>query len=55
MLEVSEPERTLYLTVPVETDETFFQRRFAQAAIQRYQLKLLIYDPMMEEILEWTT
>ena len=55
MLEVSEPDRQLYLAVPLEIYETFFQSRFAQAAIQRYQLNLLIYDPVREEILEWTT
>ena len=55
MLENSDPDRMLYLAIPVETYETFFQSRFAQTAVQRHQLKLLIYDPVMEEILEWTT
>ena len=53
MLEINEPDRMLYLAVPLETYETFFQSRFAQAAIQRHQLKLLIYEPVLEEILEW--
>ena len=53
MLEVNEPDRKLYLAVPFETYQTFFQSRFAQVAIERYQLKLIIYDPIMEEIIQW--
>jgi hypothetical protein len=44
MLEVNEPDRQLYLAVPLETYETFFQRRFTQVAVERHQLKLIIYN-----------
>lgn len=53
MLEVTEPNRQLYLAVPLETYETFFQSRFAQVAIERHQLKLIVYDPIIEEIVIW--
>ncbi|MGB0562799.1 MAG: XisH family protein [Spirulinaceae cyanobacterium] len=53
MLEVREPERDLYLAVPLDAHRTFFQSRFAQTAIQRHALKLIIYDPIVEEIVEW--
>ena len=53
MLEVKEPERQLYLAVPLETYETFFQSRFAQTAIERHQLKLIVYNPISEEIVQW--
>ena len=53
MLEVKEPDRLLYLAVPLETYRTFFQSRFAQVAIERYQLQLLVYEPMTEEIVQW--
>jgi len=53
MLEINEPERLLYLAVPRETYQTFFQSRFAQLAIDRYQIKLIVYDPIMEEIVQW--
>lgn len=53
MLEVKEPDRLLYLAVPLETYRTFFQSRFARMAIERYQLKLLIYEPITEEIVQW--
>jgi hypothetical protein len=35
MLEVHEPDRSLYLAVPLDAYETFFQTRFAQTAIAR--------------------
>ncbi len=53
MLEVKEPERQLYLAIPTETYETFFQSRFAQIAVARHQLKLIIYNPIAEEIVTW--
>jgi len=53
MLEVNEPNRQLYLAVPLETYETFFQSRFAQVAIERHQLKLIVYNPIVEEIVKW--
>ena len=53
MLEVKAPERELYLAVPVEIYASFFQSRFAQISIERYQLKLIIYNPTIEEIVTW--
>jgi XisH protein len=52
-LEEKQPERTVYLAVPDETYQDFFQLTFIQRAIQRYQVKLIIYDPYKEEILQW--
>jgi hypothetical protein len=53
MLEVKEPDRQLYLAVPIDTYDTFFQSRFAQTAIQRHQISLIVYSPSLEEILQW--
>ncbi len=53
MLEVNEPARQLYLAVPLETYETFFQSQFAQVAVARHQLKLIVYEPVTEEIVQW--
>jgi hypothetical protein len=36
-----------------ETDRTFFQSRFAQLAIDRPQIELIVDDPIMEEIVQW--
>ena len=53
MLEAKEPDRQLYLAVPLETYDTFFQSRFAQTAIERHQLNLIVYNPILEEIVQW--
>lgn len=52
-LEEQEPERIVYLAIPVETYQDFFQLPFIQRAIERYQVKLIIYDPKLEEIKQW--
>lgn len=50
---MTEPLRTLYLAVPTDIFNTFFQERFTQAVIKQYDLKTLAYDPNLEEIVEW--
>ena len=52
-LQKKEPERTLYLAVPAEAYETFFVRPFVQSAIASFSLKLLIYAPDREVIVQW--
>jgi XisH protein len=52
-LEENEPERDLYLAVPFDAYKTFFQTRLAQIAVRRHQLKLIIYEPIMEVIVQW--
>ncbi len=52
-LEYEEPERTLYLAVPMDTYDTFFVSGFGQLAVQRFQLKLLVYQAKQEEIVRW--
>jgi len=50
---MSEPERILYLAVPFDTFDTFFQERFVQEAVRLYQLKLVVYDLVKEVFIEW--
>lgn len=52
-LQMTEPSRTLYLAVPTDIFNTFFQERFTQVVIKQYDLKTLAYDPNLEEIVEW--
>jgi len=52
-LRLTEPERDLYLAVPEDVYDEFFRRRFIQRIIIEYQLKLLIFNPEKEEILQW--
>ena len=52
-LEQESPERLLYLAVPLNTYRTFFKTTFIQNIIHRYQIYLLIYDVVKEEIRQW--
>lgn len=52
-LETEEPDRILYLAIPLNISDTFFARRFVQLILQKYQVKLIIFDPEQEEIVQW--
>ena len=52
-LRLLEPDRTLYLAVPEDVYNEFFSRRFIQRVIVEHQLKLLIFNPIQEEIVQW--
>jgi len=52
-LRLTDPDRTLYLAVPEDVYNEFFTRRFIQRVIVEHQLKLLIFNPNQEEIVQW--
>lgn len=52
-LETQESERILYLAIPLGVYHAFFKLEFIKIVIQRSQLKLIIYDPIQEVIVEW--
>jgi hypothetical protein len=53
-LEVSkEPDRILYLAVPVDTYEIFLRFEPAKTVIERYAVRLIIYSPNQEVIDQW--
>jgi len=52
-LEEQQPDRVLYLAVPLGAYKAFFTLPFVETVIERFQLSLLIYDPKNEVILEW--
>ena len=52
-LQMRESKRTLYLAVPIDTFESFFQEQFIQAVVKSYQVKLIIYNPLEEVIVSW--
>ncbi len=53
VLEKTEPERLLYLAVPIEAYESFFYRDLPKASIKKYQIKLIIYNSVNEVIIKW--
>lgn len=52
-LEDDEPERSLYLAVPLDIYKRFFKYSFIQTVIQRNQIPLLVYDTEKKEIAQW--
>jgi hypothetical protein len=48
-----QPERVLYLAVPLTTYKTFFQLDFPQEMIEENQVKIIIYDAEKEVIVKW--
>jgi CRISPR/Cas system-associated exonuclease Cas4 (RecB family) len=52
-LSVKEPEYQLYLAVPVNTYNSFFQRQLPRLAVREYQLKLIVYRVHQPEIIKW--
>jgi hypothetical protein len=48
-----DPDRRLYLAVPIETYTTFFALPFIQSAVQQYQLALLVYNAELQEVIKW--
>nr|WP_236117028.1 element excision factor XisH family protein [Hassalia byssoidea] len=48
-----EPERILYLAVPLTTYKTFFQLDFPKEMVLENQVKMIIYDIKHEVIAEW--
>lgn len=52
-LKVREPERVLFLAVPMKIYRNFFTGELAQLSIPEYDIKLLIFDPDREVVVEW--
>jgi hypothetical protein len=53
-LEISEePERILYLAVPVDTYRFFLKFEFAKTVLERYAVRLITYNPNQEVIDQW--
>lgn len=52
-LSEQEPERILYLAIPIDTYSSFFTIRLVQNIIRIHQLKLIVYNAKAEVIVEW--
>ena len=48
-----EPDRTLYLAIPENAWNDFFQRPFIQKVIQVKAIKIVIFEPIQQIILQW--
>ncbi len=52
-LTIKEPKYILYLAVPVNIYNSFFQRQLPRLAAIEYQLKLMVYSIQQQEIIKW--
>ncbi|WP_017293944.1 XisH family protein [Geminocystis herdmanii] len=52
-LKLEEPQRILYLAISKDIYEDFFARQFIQNSVAEYQIKLLIFDSVKQEIVLW--
>ncbi len=52
-LEELDPARSIWLAIPQETWEGFFQRAFIQKAIKHYQMEVLVFNPETETLEAW--
>lgn len=52
-LELRDPSRKLFLAIPNEVYQTFFQAELVQYSLKRNQVALIVYDTDSEVILEW--
>lgn len=52
-LEKKEPDRELYLAVPLSTFEDFFDDPFFQEVLQRFGVFLIVFDEKEERVDKW--
>jgi XisH protein len=53
VLEKEDPDRVLYLAVPIDAFDSFFSLLFARTSIQRHGVHLIVYDPESEALIQW--
>ena len=52
-LEQLASDRVLYLAVPTDTYRDFFTDPFVQAVLERYEIKVLVFQVQKQEIFLW--
>ena len=52
-LEEEQPDRVLYLAIPQDAYRSFFTLELPRRLIERYKVKLIVYDPAVEVIIQW--
>lgn len=52
-LSQEEPDRQLFLAVPIETYKDFFEKEIIQKSIRLNEVKIIVYDSLSEVISLW--
>lgn len=55
ILQKTDTERILFLAVPEDAYDEFFDTPFGQEAIEEENLKILVYNPHLKEIILWVS
>lgn len=53
ILAEQDPERILYLAIPIDTYSSFFSIKLVQTIVAENNLKLIVYRPQQETITQW--
>ncbi len=53
MMKELEPDRILFLAIPVRARKTFFLQKPVLRVIQAFSVQIFVYDPKKMEITEW--
>lgn len=53
LLKDQEKERILYLALPYDAWKLLSERTFVQKVIDNYQIRLIVFEPNQNQILEW--
>jgi XisH protein len=52
-LEIEDPERVLFLAVPEEVWLNFFEKPLIQKSLERIGARVIVYNPLENEIVKW--
>lgn len=52
-LEEEQPDRTLYLAIPIDADRSFFSLELPRRLVEKYRVNLIVYEPEEEAIVRW--
>jgi hypothetical protein len=52
-LRLKQPDRVLYLAVPLFTYEEFFPEEVVRISIEENAVKLMVFDPDLQEVVQW--
>lgn len=52
-LEIKDPQRILFLAVPEEVWLNFFEKPLIQKSLERIGARVIVYNPLENEIVKW--
>jgi XisH protein len=52
-LEEEQPDRVLYLAIPLDAERSFFTLELPRRLVEKYRVNLIVYEPEEEAIVRW--